>query len=56
MIRDDIALAAAAGDRARELALKLVMRRFIAQHPRCEERHLQQIRYPDRRLAAEGGG
>jgi hypothetical protein len=55
MIRDDIALAAAAGDRARALALKLVLRRYIAEHPRCEARHLQQIRYPDRRLATEGG-
>jgi hypothetical protein len=55
MIRDDIALAAAAGDRARALALKLVMRRFIADHPRCEARHLRQIRYPDRRVAEELG-
>jgi hypothetical protein len=53
MIRDDIALAAAAGDRARALALKLVLRRFIAQHPRCEARHLAQIRYPERRAAEE---
>lgn len=55
MIRDDIGLAAAAGDRARALALKLILRRFIAQHPRCEARHLQQIRYPDRRVAEERG-
>ena len=52
MIRDDIAQAAAAGDRARGLALKLVLRRFIVEHPRCEARHLTQIRYPDRRLDA----
>jgi hypothetical protein len=51
MIRDDIASASAAGNRPRQLALKLVMRRFIVQHPRCEARHLTQIRYPDRRLA-----
>jgi hypothetical protein len=50
MIRDDIAQAASAGDRARTLALKLVLRRFIVQHPRCDARHLTQIRYPDRRL------
>ena len=50
MIRDDIAQAASAGDRARALALKLVLRRFIVGHPRCEARHLTQIRYPDRRL------
>lgn len=50
MIREDIAQAASAGDRARTLALKLVLRRFIVQHPRCEARHLTQIRYPDRRL------
>jgi len=50
MILDDIAQAASAGDRARELALKLVLRRFIVQHPRCEARHLTRIRYPDRRI------
>jgi len=50
MIADDIVQAARAGDRVRELALKLVLRKFIVQHPRCEARHLRQIRYPDRRL------
>jgi len=53
MILDDIARAAALGDRARSLALKLVARRFIVGHPRCEARHLARIRYPDRRLAEE---
>jgi len=53
MIRDDIAEAGRAGDRARELALKLVLRNFVASHPRCEERHLQRIRYPDRRIPRE---
>jgi hypothetical protein len=53
MIRDDIASASAAGNRPRQLALKLVMRQFIVQHPRCEARHLTRIRYPDRRLAEE---
>ena len=51
MILDDMAQAAGIGDRARALGLKLVLRRFIVQHPRCEARHLTQIRYPDRRLA-----
>lgn len=50
MILDDIAQAASAGDRGRELALKLVLRGFIVQHPRCDARHLGQIRYPDRRI------
>jgi len=50
MIRDDIAQAASTGDRTRALALKLVLRRFIVEHPRCDARHLTQIRYPDRRL------
>jgi hypothetical protein len=38
MIRDDLAEARARGDRARELALLLVLHDFILQHPRCEER------------------
>jgi alkanesulfonate monooxygenase SsuD/methylene tetrahydromethanopterin reductase-like flavin-dependent oxidoreductase (luciferase family) len=51
MILEDIAQAAAAGNRTRALALKLVARRFIVNHPACEARHLAKIRYPDRRLA-----
>lgn len=51
MILEDIAQASAAGNRARALALKLVARRFIVNHPSCEARHLAKIRYPDRRLA-----
>ena len=39
IIRDDIAAACRRGERARELALKLVLRNFVLQHPRCEERH-----------------
>jgi len=39
MIRDDIGAAAACGDRERALALKLVIRDFIARHPCCEARH-----------------
>ena len=38
IIRDDIAEARALGDRTRELALKLMLRNFVLQHPRCEER------------------
>jgi len=51
MIKDDIAQAAARGDDARVLALKLVLRKFVLGHPRCDARHLRQLRYPDRRLA-----
>jgi hypothetical protein len=39
IIRDDIAEARACNDRTRELALKLVLRHYIEQHPCCEERH-----------------
>lgn len=53
MIQDDIAHAASSGNRERELALKLVLRKFILQHRRCDARHLRQIRFPDRRLAEE---
>lgn len=38
MIRDDIEAAAASGDVGRVLALKLVIRDFIARHPCCEAR------------------
>lgn len=54
MIRDDIAHAIAAGHRERELALKLVLRNFILQHPRCEQRHREDLVLPDRRLAGRG--
>jgi hypothetical protein len=49
MIRDDIAAAAANADRQRELALKLVLRNFVLLHPRCEERHRQELRAAERR-------
>ncbi len=49
IIRDDIAEARVAGDRARELALKLMLCNFVLQHPRCEERHARQIRAVERR-------
>jgi len=51
MIRDDIAAAVAAGDGARVLALKLVLRDFVAQHPRCDERCRRELHLPERRLA-----
>ena len=38
IIRDDLAQARAGRDRARELALLMVLHNFIMQHPRCEER------------------
>jgi len=49
MIRDDIAAAAASGDLTRELALKLVLRNYILQHPRCDERLRRELRIPERR-------
>ena len=39
MIRDDIAGARAAGNAERALALKLMLRNYILNHPLCEERH-----------------
>lgn len=49
MIRDDIAAACACADRDRELALKLVLRNFIVQHPRCDERRRASLHRPERR-------
>ena len=51
MILDDIAQAAGCGARNRELALKLVLRHFVLQHPRCDQRHRDELRLPERRLA-----
>jgi hypothetical protein len=39
IIRDDIEAARRRGDRRHELALKLMLRDFVLQHPCCEERH-----------------
>lgn len=52
MIRDDIAQAAARGDARCAAVLKLVLRNFVLQHPRCDERHRSQLHLPERR----GGG
>ena len=49
MIRDDISRAVAAGNRARAFALKTMLRNFVLQHPRCEERHRQALAIADRR-------
>lgn len=49
IIRDDIARAAACGDRDRELALKLVLREFVRRHPRCDERRRAELHIPERR-------
>jgi hypothetical protein len=49
IIRDDIAEACARSDRMRELGLKLVLRNFVLQHPRCEERHRRQLFAVERR-------
>lgn len=51
MIREDLGHCAACGDRERALALKLVLRNFILQHPRCEERHRASLHLPERREA-----
>jgi len=49
IIKDDIAAASAAGHRDRALALRLVLRNFILQHPRCDERRRGELRLPERR-------
>jgi hypothetical protein len=49
IIRDDIADARVRGDRIRELALKLVLRNFVLQHPYCEERYRRQLHAVERR-------
>ena len=49
IIRDDITSAISRCDRRRELALKAMLRNFVLEHPRCEERHRQALGFPDRR-------
>jgi hypothetical protein len=51
MIRDHITEAETCGARERALALKLVLRNFVLQHPRCDERRREQLGWPERRLA-----
>lgn len=54
IIRDDIAEARSCGDRMRELGLKLMLRNFVLQHPRCEERHVQRVYAMERRNGSAG--
>jgi len=54
MILDDMASARDRGHRERLLALKVLLRNFILQHPRCEQRHRDELVLPDRRLAGRG--
>jgi hypothetical protein len=49
MIRDDIDVALARGDRTHALALRLVLRNFVLGHPRCDERIRRALRAPERR-------
>ena len=49
MIQDDIAAAERRGDRQHQLALMLVLRNFVLQHPRCDERHRGGLHAPERR-------
>lgn len=49
MIRDDIETARARDERERVLVLKALLRNFVLQHPRCEERHRRQLHVPERR-------
>jgi hypothetical protein len=55
IIRDDIAAACACGDRMRELGLKLMLRNFVLQHPRCDERQAQRLHAVERRSGRAGG-
>ena len=49
IIRDDIAEACRCGHRDRELALKLMLRNFVLEHPECEERHRAMLPALERR-------
>ena len=49
MIRDDLAAARACGDRMRELGLKVMLRNFVLNHPRCEDRHRRELCALERR-------
>ena len=52
MIRDDIVNALARGDERRALALKWVLRSFVLQHPKCEQRHRDLLHAVERRTQA----
>jgi hypothetical protein len=54
IIRDDIANAISRSDRLRTLALKTLLRNFVLQHQRCDERHSQALGSPCRRDADAG--
>ena len=49
IILDDIASARARGQLAVELSLKLVLRNFVLQHPRCDARCRAGVHLPERR-------
>jgi len=49
MIKDDIAAATTRGSWDHALALKLLLRNFVLQHPRCDERRRQEFRSLERR-------
>ena len=49
IIQDDIVAAAATGNQHHALALKLVLRNYILQHPRCNARCRAEMRLPERR-------
>lgn len=49
IIQEDIGAAAAAGNLLHALALKLVLRNYILQHPRCDARCQSAMRLPERR-------
>jgi hypothetical protein len=53
MIRDDILAACACANLDRELALKLVLRNYIVQHPHCDERRREALHIPDRRARGD---
>jgi hypothetical protein len=56
IIRDDIAEARARGDHIAELALKLMLRNFVLQHPHCDERCRALVHLPERRLEGDQPG
>ncbi len=49
ILKDDIEEAMASGNRGRALALKLALRDFVCQHPRCDERRRVELQALERR-------